>query len=149
MGGPAGALAPRLARRLGALAAAGGRGLSTTAGAAQLAHEESWPVVIAGGGPTGLTAALLLHKYGVRSVVLERAAALTDHPQAHFINMRAMEVFRTAGGAQGGLPRSTSVRGTGRWSRARCGKPCVSGENGGRRKSTPSRFSTCGAGCRP
>lgn len=29
---------------------------------------------------------------GVQHVLLERAAALTDHPQAHFINNRSMEV---------------------------------------------------------
>ena len=31
-------------------------------------------------------------------VVLERAAALTQHPQAHFINHRTMEVLRHVGG---------------------------------------------------
>ncbi len=51
-------------------------------------------VVISGGGPTGLTTALLLAKYGVPSVVLERGAALPNHPKAHCINQRTMEVFR-------------------------------------------------------
>jgi hypothetical protein len=59
---------------------------------------DAWPVIIAGGGPTGLTAALLLAKQGVRSVVLERGRTLTDHPQAHFINTRCMEVLRGIGG---------------------------------------------------
>lgn len=69
---------------------------ASTSGAAAAAEEV--PVLIAGGGPTGLTTALLLAKYGIRSVVLERSRTLTDHPQAHFINMRCMEVFRGLGG---------------------------------------------------
>jgi 2-polyprenyl-6-methoxyphenol hydroxylase-like FAD-dependent oxidoreductase len=56
--------------------------------------EEEARVVISGGGPTGLTTALLLAKYGVPSVVLERGAALPNHPKAHCINQRTMEVFR-------------------------------------------------------
>lgn len=51
------------------------RRLSTAVGrgdAAASAGEEA-PVLIAGGGPTGLTTALLLAKYGVRSVVLEKS----------------------------------------------------------------------------
>jgi len=35
---------------------------------------------------------------GVHHVVLERATALTQHPQAHFINHRTMEVLRHLGG---------------------------------------------------
>lgn len=58
----------------------------------------SWPVAIAGGGPTGLTAAYLLSKFGIPSVVLERSPALTTHPRAHMINHRTMEVFRSMDG---------------------------------------------------
>lgn len=56
--------------------------------------EEEARVVISGGGPTGLTTALLLAKYGVPSVVLERGTSLPNHPKAHCINQRTMEVFR-------------------------------------------------------
>ncbi|KXZ42186.1 hypothetical protein GPECTOR_188g291 [Gonium pectorale] len=52
------------------------------------------PVVVVGAGPTGLALSLLLAKYGVRHVVLERASGPTQHPQAHFINNRTMEVLR-------------------------------------------------------
>ena len=48
--------------------------------------------MIVGGGPTGLTLSTLLGKLGVRSLLLERAPALTTHPQAHFVNNRTMEV---------------------------------------------------------
>lgn len=55
-------------------------------------------VVISGAGPTGLTTALLLAKYGVPSVVLERGVSLPQHPKAHCINQRTMEVFRGVSG---------------------------------------------------
>jgi 2-polyprenyl-6-methoxyphenol hydroxylase-like FAD-dependent oxidoreductase len=52
------------------------------------------PVVISGAGPTGLTLSALLSRAGVPNVLLEQAAALPTHPQAHFINLRSMEIFR-------------------------------------------------------
>ncbi|KAG2431150.1 hypothetical protein HXX76_009680 [Chlamydomonas incerta] len=55
------------------------------------------PVVICGAGPTGLTLSLMLAKYGIRHMVLERGLGPTQHPQAHFINNRTMEVFRGLG----------------------------------------------------
>ncbi|KAG1678055.1 hypothetical protein FOA52_000851 [Chlamydomonas sp. UWO 241] len=51
-------------------------------------------VVVAGAGPAGMVLGLELAKYGVPCVILEKAEALTQHPQAHFINNRTMEVFR-------------------------------------------------------
>ncbi|KAK9846335.1 hypothetical protein WJX81_001811 [Elliptochloris bilobata] len=41
---------------------------------------------------------------GVRSLLLERASALTQHPQAHFINNRTMEVFRQLRWGEGAHP---------------------------------------------
>ena len=72
-----------LCRRLhsSALAAAGDAAAAGAAGAAAQAAPQEVPVVIAGGGPTGLTMALLLATYGIRSVVLEKRQTLTDHPQ--------------------------------------------------------------------
>lgn len=83
--------APPGLQMLAAAAAMGCRGLATAAGTADAptgaasgssTGPQEWPVIIAGGGPTGLTTALLLAKYGVRSLVLEKARTLTDHPQA-------------------------------------------------------------------
>lgn len=51
---------------------------SSSASAGELEH---WPVVIVGAGPTGLTLSALLSRLGVRSLLLEKAAALTQHPQ--------------------------------------------------------------------
>lgn len=45
--------------------------------------EQAAPVVIVGAGPTGLTLSRLLSQLGVRSLLLERAPALTTHPQVH------------------------------------------------------------------
>jgi len=58
----------------------------------------SFPVAIVGAGPAGLTLSALLSKFGVPSILLERAPGLPTHPQAHFINLRSMEILRHAFG---------------------------------------------------
>jgi 2-polyprenyl-6-methoxyphenol hydroxylase-like FAD-dependent oxidoreductase len=55
---------------------------------------ESVPVVIVGGGPVGLSAALELARYGVRSLLLERHESTTWHPKARNLNTRTMEIAR-------------------------------------------------------
>lgn len=60
------------------------------------------PVAIIGAGPAGLALSALLSKFGVPSILLERSPALPTHPQAHFINLRSMEILRHA---FGGLDR--------------------------------------------
>ncbi len=54
-------------------------------------------VLVAGGGPTGLTLGALLAKQGIEAVVVEEDASTTTHPQAHAITGRTMEVFRSLG----------------------------------------------------
>jgi putative polyketide hydroxylase len=51
-------------------------------------------VVVVGGGPTGLTTALLLAHQGVACTVLERRAAPSLAPRARAVTLRTMEVFR-------------------------------------------------------
>lgn len=62
----------------------------------------SVPVAIVGAGPAGLTLSALLSQYGVPSLLLEKLSTLPTHPQAHFINLRSMEIMRHA---LGGLDR--------------------------------------------
>lgn len=69
--------------------------------------KQSVPVAIVGAGPAGLTLSALLSQFGVPSVLLERAMTLPTHPQAHFVNLRTMEVLRHA---FGGLDRAVLER---------------------------------------
>ena len=52
---------------------------------------DHWPVVIVGAGPTGLTLSALLSRMGVRSLLLESAAALTQHPQVRFLHSHVIQ----------------------------------------------------------
>src|ERR1700704_81639 len=55
------------------------------------------PVLIAGGGMVGLSAATFLAQQGVRSVAIERLKAASPLPRAAFFHMRTMELFRSLG----------------------------------------------------
>jgi 2-polyprenyl-6-methoxyphenol hydroxylase-like FAD-dependent oxidoreductase len=55
------------------------------------------PVLIAGAGPVGMTLALNLARYGVRSIVVERNFETTRHPKMDLTNGRSMELFRRLG----------------------------------------------------
>lgn len=58
--------------------------------------EEYTPITIIGGGPSGLLLSILLSRYNVPSTLFEKKTEvqLTSHPQAHFINLRTMEILR-------------------------------------------------------
>ena len=58
---------------------------------------EEVPVLIVGGGPTGLTLSILLSRLGVPSLLVEADPGTCDHPQAHVVNRRTMEIFRSIG----------------------------------------------------
>jgi 2-polyprenyl-6-methoxyphenol hydroxylase-like FAD-dependent oxidoreductase len=55
------------------------------------------PVLIVGGGPVGTTAAILLARQGVASLVVERRASVQPAPAAHVVNARTLEILRAAG----------------------------------------------------
>jgi 2-polyprenyl-6-methoxyphenol hydroxylase-like FAD-dependent oxidoreductase len=55
------------------------------------------PVLIAGGGPVGMTLARTLSLFGVRCLLLERNPSTTRHPKMDITNGRSMELFRRLG----------------------------------------------------
>jgi putative polyketide hydroxylase len=55
------------------------------------------PVLIAGGGLTGLAAAAFLAQQGIRSIAVERLKESSPLPRAAFFHMRTMEMFRGLG----------------------------------------------------
>lgn len=71
------------------------------------------PVLIVGGGPTGMSLALCLDRFGIPSVLVERNASTTTHPRSRGCTARTMELFRVWGVEDrvraGGLPASSDV----------------------------------------
>lgn len=67
-------------------------------------------VLIVGGGPAGLSAAVALGRLGVKTLLVERRATTSTHPRGHVQNGRTMELFRLWGVEDEvrtrGLPRS-------------------------------------------
>ncbi|USA42655.1 FAD-dependent monooxygenase [Spongiibacter taiwanensis] len=59
--------------------------------------EKIGPVLIAGGGPVGMTLALELARHGVASTLVERNSTTTRHPKMDLTNGRSMELFRRLG----------------------------------------------------
>ena len=59
--------------------------------------ENEAPVLIAGGGLTGLAAAAFLAQQGIRSIAVERLPQSSPLPRAAFFHMRTMEMFRGLG----------------------------------------------------
>src|ERR1700687_5851841 len=55
------------------------------------------PVLIAGGGPVGMTLARTLSSFGVRCLLVERNPTTTRHPKMDITNGRSMELFRRLG----------------------------------------------------
>ena len=54
-------------------------------------------VLIVGGGPCGLAAAIALGRCGVRTLLIEKHASTSFHPRGHVVSARTMEIFRTWG----------------------------------------------------
>jgi len=55
------------------------------------------PVMIAGGGPVGMTLALELASHQIPSLIAERNVSTTSHPKMDLTNGRSMELFRRIG----------------------------------------------------
>src|SRR5690606_21175092 len=59
--------------------------------------QEFHPVVIVGGGPVGLELALELARHGVRGVVIEADATVSEGSRAICISRLSMEIFQQVG----------------------------------------------------
>lgn len=60
-------------------------------------HTIEVPVLVVGGSLVGMSSAMLLGHYGVRSMVVEHHRGTAIHPRAAQISQRTMEIFRTVG----------------------------------------------------
>ncbi|MGH8227230.1 MAG: FAD-dependent oxidoreductase [Steroidobacteraceae bacterium] len=60
-------------------------------------REEQVSVLIVGAGLAGLSTALTLAQRGARPLIIERHRGFSAHPRARGLNMRSMELLRTAG----------------------------------------------------
>ena len=67
-------------------------------------YQDCWlrqvPVLIAGGGPVGMTMAALLASYGVASLVIELDAGYCAGSRAIWMSCRSQEILGWAGAAQ-------------------------------------------------
>ena len=54
-------------------------------------------VLIAGGGPTGLSAALFLARHGIDVLLVSQSPGTADTPRAHITNQRTLEIMRAVG----------------------------------------------------
>jgi 2,4-dichlorophenol 6-monooxygenase len=55
------------------------------------------PVLIVGGGSSGMMTSIMLSCYGIDHLMIERHEGTSLLPKAHYLNQRAMEVFRQYG----------------------------------------------------
>jgi len=55
------------------------------------------PVLIVGAGPAGLCSSIVLSRFGVSSLLVERHPSTSIHPKATGISTRTMELFRSWG----------------------------------------------------
>ena len=54
-------------------------------------------VLIIGAGPSGMVSALCLAKLGVSSIIVERNVGVNEHPKAHELNARSIEILEELG----------------------------------------------------
>ncbi|MCX2929928.1 FAD-dependent monooxygenase [Mycobacterium sp. CVI_P3] len=55
------------------------------------------PVLIVGGGSSGMMTSIMLSCYGIDHLMIERHEGTSILPKAHYLNQRAMELFRQFG----------------------------------------------------
>ena len=57
-------------------------------------HIEEVPVLVVGGGPAGLAAAVELARHEIPALLVERRVVLSSHPRATVLSLRSMELMR-------------------------------------------------------
>ena len=60
-------------------------------------HIEEVPVLVVGGGPAGLAAAVELARHEIPALLVERRVVLSSHPRATVLSLRSMELMRAWG----------------------------------------------------
>ena len=65
------------------------------------------PVLICGGGGSGLSLSIFLSSQGIESMLVERHSTTSHLPKAHYLNQRTMEIFREHGVADTIYARGT------------------------------------------
>src|SRR6266513_1956894 len=56
-------------------------------------HIEEVPVLVVGGGPAGLAAAVELARHEIPALLVERRVVLSSHPRATVLSLRSMELM--------------------------------------------------------
>ena len=62
-----------------------------------MSEPQTFQVLVVGAGPVGATLANLLGVYGLRTLVVDRSAAILDYPRAVGLDDEAMRTFQAAG----------------------------------------------------
>ncbi len=70
---------------------------------------EDTAVLVVGGGPAGLAAAIELARHDVPALLVERRTALSSHPRATVLSLRSMELMRAWGLEAGVRAQSVDV----------------------------------------
>ena len=73
------------------------------------------PVLIVGGGGTGLTCSMLLAQLGVESLLVNSLPTTSILPKAHVLNQRTMEILSDVGVAEAIYARARPPKTWRRW----------------------------------
>lgn len=63
----------------------------------RVSDESITDVLVVGAGPAGLATAISLARYGVRTVLVDKRADVSDEPRATVVSTRSMEIIRSWG----------------------------------------------------